>query len=132
MIKIDVIHLDDKSNFPVNSAKIVKKLTSFLQGRGIKSATLVVGITSESEMLRLGKIYLKETTGQIHNVLSFPESEVRGKFIYPPKFGNRLGEIYICYQKALEDAGIEGKGVEDKIYELAEHGTLHLLGIHHK
>ena len=132
MIKIDVIHLGDKSNFPVNSVKLAKKLTEFLSGRKVKNTSLIVGITSESEMLRLGKIYLKETDNKIHNVLSFPESETRGEFVYPPKFGKRLGEIYVCYQKACEEAAAEGINAEDKIYELTEHGALHLLGIHHK
>ncbi len=131
MLKIDVIHLSGGSNYPVNYSTLITKLKNFLSKRKIKDADLVVVITDEEEMIRLGKKYLKETRGTAHNVLSFPNSEIKGEFIYPPKEKNKLGEVIVCYPLALEEANEEGKNIDDKIYELASHGVLHLLGIHH-
>jgi len=42
-----------------------------------------------------------------------------------------LGDIVICFPKALEEAKIEKKLIEDKILELVIHGFSHLLGNHH-
>ena len=43
-----------------------------------------------------------------------------------------MGEIVICYPKVLEEAKLEGKLIDQKAYELVEHGALHLLGFHHE
>ena len=53
--------------------------------------------------------------GKYHNVLSFP---LDFDTSYPDGI-TRLGDIVICDS-------------ENKIEELAEHGCLHLLGIHHE
>lgn len=53
--------------------------------------------------------------GKYHNVLSFP---LDFDITYPDGV-TRLGDIVICDS-------------ENKIEELAEHGCLHLLGIHHE
>lgn len=43
----------------------------------------------------------------------------------------RLGSIVISYPQALEDASLDGVSVDEEINYLVEHGTLHLLGLHH-
>ena len=59
-----------------------------------------------------------------HPVLSFPSSEVEGNFLNPPDDINHLGEIIVSWEKAEKTS----EGIAD----LAAHGTLHLLGIHHE
>jgi probable rRNA maturation factor len=89
-----------------------------------------VAIVGESTMKNLAKKYLGEDI--VHNVLSFPYDETKGKFVAPPDNVIHLGEIAVCYPKVTEEANIEGKLTDDKIYELIEHGALHLLGKHHE
>lgn len=127
MIKVNIIK---ESNFPVSTPKIKGRLKEFLTKNGIVSDCLVsVALVGPKRMLELSKKYLKDN--KIHNVLSFTESEVAGKFIYPPDGKIYLGEIIVCYQKVLEEAKMEGKLIDEKVYELVEHGALHLLGKHH-
>ncbi len=42
-----------------------------------------------------------------------------------------LGDILISWNQILKDAAIEGVSVEEELRFLVEHGTRHLLGIHH-
>jgi probable rRNA maturation factor len=81
-------------------------------------------------MLDLTKKYLKDN--KMHSVLSFPSSETKKKFVFPADGVIRLGEIVVCYPRAVEEANKEGKLIEKKIQRLIEHGALHLIGIHHE
>lgn len=127
MIKVEVTK---QSNYPVKAAEIKKKLKSFLIKKGIVSDCLVsVAIVGERQMLKMAQKYLHEE--KIHNVLSFPETGEKGKFRYPPAGQIYLGEIVLCYPQLLAEAKAEGKLINQKAYELVEHGALHLLGFHH-
>ncbi|MBI3396950.1 rRNA maturation RNase YbeY [Candidatus Woesebacteria bacterium] len=128
MIKINVLK---QSNYPVSATVIKRRLTQFLKSMGIVSDSEVsVAIVGEAKMLEVGKKYLND--GSIHNVLSFTEDELKQGFMYPPDGLVRLGEIIVCFPVAVSEAKIESKLIEDKVYELIEHGALHLLGIHHE
>ena len=81
-------------------------------------------------MMQVGNKYLKDK--KLHNVLSFVPSEVKGGFVYPPDGKIHLGEIIVCYPQAVREAGEENVLIDDRVYELIEHGALHLLGIHHR
>jgi len=127
MIKVGIIK---QANYPISAPKLKKKLSEFFMKNGIASdAEVSVAIVAEKKMLETSKTYLKDNS--LHNVLSFTPDEVKEKFIYPPGALMPLGEIIICYPVAVSEAKKEGKLVEEKIYELSEHGALHLLGIHH-
>ena len=128
MIKIN---FKKQSNYPVSALNIKKRLTEFLTQKGLVSDTLVdVSIVGKKVMLNLAKKYLKEEN-VLRNVLSFPENEVLGQFVYPHDEKIRLGEIVICYPKVFEEAREENKLIDEKVYELVEHGARHLLGEHH-
>jgi len=65
------------------------------------------------------------------NVLSFPSSENVEGVTFPQKSSDDfkfLGDILVSYPAAIRDAQQEKKLVDTKIYELLEHGLLHLLG----
>ncbi len=127
MIRVDIVK---QANYPVSSPKLKKRLREFLSKKGIVSdAEVAVAIVGEKRMLEVGKKYLKDKA--LHNVLSFTPGEVKVKFIYPDDKLLHLGEIIVCYPKAVEEAKEEEKLIEEKIYELIEHGAMHLLGFHH-
>lgn len=127
MIRVDIIK---QSNYPVSSPKLKKRLREFLTGKGIVSdAEVSVAIVGEKRILEVGRKYLKDKA--LHNVLSFTPDETREKFIYPDDKLVHLGEIIVCYPKAVEEAKEEGKLIEEKVCELIEHGANHLLGFHH-
>lgn len=52
-------------------------------------------------------------------------------FVKAPDKVLRLGDIMISYPQVIKDAALEGISVEEELRFLVEHGTKHLLGIHH-
>lgn len=130
MIKVNVVK---QSNYPVASAKLKKAVTDCLTRNGIVSdAEVSVAIVGEKKMLEMGKRYLQERPPKVHNVFSFTQEELSGKFVFPPDNVIHLGEIVICFPKVVEEAKKEGVLIDAKVKELAEHACLHLMGIHHK
>ncbi len=116
---------------------IKKKLASFFTRSGIVSdAEVSVAIVGKKRMMEIGGKYLKDVHGKpdkkLHNVLSFTPAEIKEDFIYPPGGPIYLGEIIVCYQEALREAKDENILIDERVYELVEHGAKHLLGIHHK
>jgi len=129
MIKV---YVSKQSAYPVATPAIKKSLQTFFEKEGIVSnADVTVALVGEKKMARLAEKYLKER-GEIHNVLTFPGTEVRHEFLYPPGDALHLGEIVICYPKAVDEAKRENKLINQKVMELVEHGARHLMGIHHE
>ena len=128
MVKVTITK---QGNYPVNASVIKKKLADFFIGSGIVSqASVSVAIIGEKKMMEIGNKYLKDK--KLHNVLSFTPSEAKGNFVYPPDGVIYLGEIIVCYPVAVKEAGTSDVLVDEKIYELIEHGAMHLMGIHHE
>lgn len=126
------VFINKQSNFSVDTMKIKKALQKVFADEGIVSAADVsVSIIGERKMIALAKKYLKEN-GVVHNVLSFPFSETKENFVEPPDNILHLGEIVLCYPKLVEEANKEGKLIDAKAVELAEHAALHLMGKHHE
>lgn len=127
MIKI---YVKKQSNYPVDTPALKRSLRSFLESEGIVSDSLVnIWIVGRKKMLSMAQEYLNEED-ELHNVLSFPASETKEDFVYPPGY-LYLGEIIVCYPKAFEEAKKEEKRIDEKVQELVNHGALHLLGKHH-
>lgn len=128
MIKVYVKKL---ANYPIKATDLKNNLRKFFQKQGIVSdAQVSVAIVGEKKMLGISKKYLKGN--QIHSVLSFTHEDSKGEFVYPPGERIDLGEIIVCYPKAIKEAQAEGKKVADKINELMMHAGMHLMGIHHE
>ncbi len=129
MIKVNVYK---QSNYPISSVKVKKVLREFLSSRGITSDSEVnLSFIGTKKMLEIAEEHLNEKGKPSHSVLSFLPEETTGKFVYPPDGVIHLGDIIICYPVVFEEAKVERKFVEDKVFELVEHGALHLLGEHH-
>lgn len=60
------------------------------------------------------------------NVLSFPADIELPDGILP------LGDLAICWSVVAEEAGAQGKPVQDHLVHLFVHGVLHLLGYDHE
>lgn len=84
-----------------------------------------VYVVDVQEMKRLHKIHME--TSEATDVLSFPLDYDR---THPDKI-IRLGDVVICFEVAKNQAGNAKLSVQEEIENLAEHGTLHLLGYHH-
>ncbi len=125
------VYVNKQSNFAVSTPKIKDALQKLFASEGIVSkADVSVSIVGEKKMLLLAKKYLKENN-VLHNVLSFPFIETKETFVEPPDNTIHLGEIVLCFPKVVEEAQKEGKLIDIKAVELAEHGAMHLLGKHH-
>jgi probable rRNA maturation factor len=128
MIKVNITK---QSGYPVKSPEIKRKLAKFFADHGIVSdAEVSVAIVGERKMMEVGKKFLND--GKLHNVLSFVPEDEKGEFIYPPGEPINLGEIIVCYPLAVKESIEENVLIDERVYELVEHGALHLMGIHHK
>lgn len=127
MVKVVVFKT---SNYPVSTPPLKRKVKAFLEAKGVMSDTeVLISFVSKPKMIQIAKKYLKED--RVHNVFSFTEREVAPPFVYP--FGSfvRLGEVVVCYPEAVEEAKKENLTLDEKIWQLVEHGLMHLLGYHH-
>jgi len=128
MIKVFVYK---QSNYPVAVVKVKKALSDFFKNEGIVSDAFVsLAFVGEKKMFSVGKKYYPKDTN-LHSVFSFVE-DISGNFINPKGLGINLGEIIICYPKALKEAIFENKLVDDKVIELVLHAGEHLMGRHHE
>ncbi|HEX6976793.1 MAG TPA: rRNA maturation RNase YbeY [Patescibacteria group bacterium] len=124
-----------QSDYPVSAAEIKKVVKKTLVENGIVSDCVVeVAIVSDAKMDELNKNYYKDEE-YMHPVFTFPETEnsqtPSGPFVFPPDGKLHLGEIIISYPQAVERSRETGKLINEVISDLAQHGALHLVGIHH-
>lgn len=125
-----------QTRYPTDVKTLKNRVKAVLFEHGVEEAEVSITIVGERKMRELGKKYLHETKeDDVHEVLSFPFTDLThsksNDFMIPPDEKLRLGDIIICYPEARDIAMKKNRMVDDVLCELAEHGTLHLLGIHH-
>ncbi len=119
-----------QSNYPVSSKKVKDVVKKTLIENGIVSDTNVdIAIVGREKMDELNKKYYKDEVYE-HPIFTFPEVQSED-FNFPPDDKIHLGQIVISYPMALETAKEKNKLIDEVVCELVEHGSLHLLGIHH-
>lgn len=122
-----------QSRYPVSVSKIKNHLIECLKELKVDyPAEISVSIIGDRKMRELNLKYRKKD--KTTNVLSFPVGENIEKIAFPVEStrGRKfLGDILISYPVTLREAQEENKMVDTKIFELLEHGLLHLLGFHH-
>ncbi|MCK5466664.1 rRNA maturation RNase YbeY [Candidatus Parcubacteria bacterium] len=91
-----------------------------------KPVEISLVITGEKRIKSLNKKYRK--INKITDVLSFGNEE----FISLPNKIIYLGEIFICYPRAIRQAKQKRHSVKKETSILLIHGILHLLGYDHK
>lgn len=133
MVKVDVYK---QGNYPVSSILIKNRIKKTLNDQGLTSDFEVsVALVDDAKMEELVRKYYHREGPDFgnhpHPILTFPTNELDSQFIFAPDQINDLGEMVISYPQAVERAKDENVLVEDVIGDLAEHGALHLAGIHH-
>ncbi len=117
-----------ESRYKVNRKKIAERVEYVVHKKGVASPVEVsVAVVGDRKMRALNKKYrgIDSTT----NVLSFPQSEGEPGML--PSDILVLGDVVVSYPVVIKEAAAENMLVDEKICELVEHGTLHLLGEHH-
>lgn len=127
------ISLFVESRYKVNRKRIISAMSNLLKEQEIlRDVEVSVAIVGDRKMHGLNKKYrnLDKTT----NVLSFSLSDGEAMVLPPTERTDvlRLGDVVISYPQVILEASEENVLVDDKIDELATHGLLHLLGIHHE
>jgi probable rRNA maturation factor len=127
------------SRYKFNKDVITTAVSNVLQRNNVRSQVEIeVNIVGDRKMHELNKKY--RNMDYIPEVLTFALEDPNPQnmqlipnlgFVAAPDQVLRLGSILISYPQAVEDASLDGKSVEDEISFLVEHGTNHLLGIHH-
>ncbi len=122
MITVDVLF----RGYLVDQDRIRRTVISALAAQGIMDkAEVSVVICGEQKMKQLHKKYME--TYETTDVLSFPLEEQPGAdgILH-------LGDVVVCYQVAVKQAGENGRSVDEEIDFLVDHGCKHLMGIHHE
>lgn len=127
------IFVTRQSRYPIDTKMLKKRVTDLLSEQSVSSAQMSIALIGERKMKELAKKHLGEKNSG-HEVLSFPfvREDIRTDFPVHPEGILQLGEVVICYPEARKIAIRRNKMMDDVIGELAEHGTLHLLGKHHE
>lgn len=126
------ISLVKQSAYPISAKKVKEAIVKVLTDQGMVSDSEVsVALVGRNKMADYVKDYYKGDDEYDHPVLSFPNSETKERFILPPDGKIHLGEIVVSYDECVNRARSENRLVEDVVIEMAEHGALHLIGVHH-
>ena len=131
MIKVSVFNED---KFSIDETSLKRVVSRALRENGIpRDAECSVAIVKHKDLVKMAMKYLKESQRQAddHPVLSFPNTELEGPFIFPPGETVHVGEIVVSFEKAKEISEKKNISIDKIICELAEHGALHLSGVHH-
>lgn len=137
MINI-IVNSDPK--YTVNKLAIQAAVHEILQQNGVSGNVAIgVSIIGDRKMHEFNKKYrgLDYTTNILTFALEDPVSQdqlqyvSRMGFVRPPGQKLYLGDILISHPTVVKDAALEGVTVEEEIRYLVQHGTRHLLGLHH-
>ena len=127
------IFVTRQSRYPADGKALKERVRKVLVDRGVTDVQVSIALVGARKMKDLAVKYLGEKEDdEVHEVLSFPYAESKNDFITPVESGLHLGDVVICYPEARKIAIKRNRMMDDVLGELAEHGTLHLLGIHHE
>lgn len=133
------ILINSDSRYNINrlaiQASVMRVLVANKLTGKIEIGVLIVG---DRKMHELNKKHrgIAVTTDILSFALEDPTASYlqhipRVGFVAAPDNVLRLGDIVISYPQAVQDAAYDGISVDEEINFLVEHGTKHLLGIHH-
>ena len=118
----------------LNQEYLNKIAKETLKIAGFKKPTEIsLVITGEKRIRLLNRKF--RGIDKVTDVLSFGNEEAKNvsvKFISPPCKIIYLGEIFICYPRAVKQAKRKKHSVKKELAILLIHGILHLVGHDHK
>ncbi len=101
---------------------------------GLEAGSVAVTLVGEGRIRRLNREF--RGIDEVTDVLSFPlqdgDDEDGPVFVLPPELAIQLGDIIICWQRAVEQAEQYGHSLERELGFLFVHGLLHLLAYDHE
>ncbi len=135
------IIVNSDPRYPINKLAVQGRAFEVLKRHNIQgNVEIGISIVGDRKMHEINKKYrgLDSTT----NILSFALEDPAGSyselqhiskmgFVKSPDRVLRLGDILLSYNEVVKDAASDGISIEDELLFLVEHGTKHLLGIHH-
>jgi probable rRNA maturation factor len=133
-----VVNTDPR--YPVNKLAIQATISDVLSRHSIGgNVEIGVSIIGDRKMHQINKQYrgIDSSTNILSFALEDPVSVndlqhvPRVGFVKSPDRVLYLGDMLISWPELLRDAAEEGVAVEDQLRFLVEHGTKHLLGMHH-
>jgi probable rRNA maturation factor len=90
---------------------------------------VTVVVTDEQGIRELNRDFLDQD--EVTDVLAFATQEDVGPFVPAPEAGKYLGDVIVCYPRAVEQALEQDHSVPEELALLVVHGVLHLLGYDH-
>lgn len=132
--------INSDPRYPVNKLAVQATVLEVLQKNHISgNIEIGVSIVGDRKMHEINRKYrgIDSTTNILSFALEDPVSQnqlqhvPRVGFVKAPDKVLRLGDILISYPQVINDASVEGVSVDEELRFLVEHGTKHLLGIHH-
>ncbi len=117
-----MIEIND-DDFKVDKDRYLDKLAKLAEELDIEG-NIVIKLGDKEESRALNKQYREKDYPT--DVLSFPFNED------VPEEGFYLGDIFICYPVAEEQAKENGITLEEELFTLMIHGVLHLAGYDHE
>jgi probable rRNA maturation factor len=90
---------------------------------------VTVVVTDEQGIRELNRDFLGRD--KVTDVLAFATQEDGGPFVPAPEAGKYLGDVIVCYPRAVQQALEQDHSVHEELALLVVHGVLHLLGYDH-
>lgn len=116
----------DGVTVPEGVAEVVKSAVAAALAFENRVGDVSVLVTTEEEIQRLNREF--RHVDRVTDVLTFPAWEGDG-IVAPPD--GYLGDIAICFSRAVEQAESYGHSIEREMGFLSVHGALHLMGYDH-
>lgn len=122
----------------VDELKIDSKTEKMLKEIAIKTLKyeefgedfdLNINIVSAEEIRRLNSEF--RGIDKVTDVLSFPQYDEDGSFVSVDNENFMLGDVVLCYERALEQSIEFGHTLDRELSYLTCHSILHLLGYDH-
>ena len=137
-----MIIIQNDNNYEINT-KLLEKASKILMrilGQNDKKLYAIVNFVDEQQIQEINKEYRNKD--KITDVISFRmlDNQLNQKvnkknypYDYDPDLKKvYIGEIYICYKRALMQSEEYEHSVEREIAFLTTHGLLHLMGFDHE
>ena len=111
------VFLNDIPNLNLKSADLLDWIYDRVSEKGAKIKRLDINFISEDRMLNLNRKHLKHDNHT--DILTFC-------------YNDHLdieSEIFICFERACENAKIHSKSIDNETLRLISHGLLHVFGM---